>query len=49
MDSKSSFVFGRKQMNDILLQIMEWFVYHLIEIILLILCIVGWRLWWEIS
>ena len=37
------------QMNNILLQIMEWLIYHSIEIILLILCVVGWKLWWEIS
>ena len=37
------------QMNNILLQMMEWLIYHSIEIILLILCVIGWKLWWEIS
>ena len=36
-------------MNDILLEVMEWLIYHSIEIIILILCVIGWKLWWEIS
>ena len=46
---KEFLCFEEKQMNDILLEVMEWLIYHSIEIILLILCVIGWKLWWEVS
>ena len=42
-------VFSKGETNGkILLQIMEWLIYHSIEIIILILCVIGWKFGGEI-